>query len=60
MHSALCMAGVLELGDRQTLPHKHGVLCGMGVCYECLVTVDGAPNRQACMTRVRAGMKVET
>jgi len=31
----------------------------MGVCYDCLVTIDGQPNRQACMTPVRDGMRVE-
>ncbi|MEM8997602.1 MAG: (2Fe-2S)-binding protein [Acidobacteriota bacterium] len=37
-----------------------GVFCGMGVCYDCLVQVDGRPNRQACLVPVRAGMRVET
>ncbi len=60
LHSALCLAGVLELSGRQNLDHKRGVFCGMGVCFECLVTIDGVPNQQACMTPVRAGMKVET
>jgi len=32
--------------------------CMMGICFECLVTIDGQPNRQACMTEVRQGMKV--
>jgi len=32
--------------------------CMMGVCYECLVEIDGVPNRQACMTVVAAGMRV--
>jgi hypothetical protein len=31
----------------------------MGVCFECLVEVDGVPNRQACMETVRRGMRVE-
>jgi aerobic-type carbon monoxide dehydrogenase small subunit (CoxS/CutS family) len=35
-----------------------GVLCNMGICYECLVVVDGATVR-SCTTLVRAGMKVE-
>jgi predicted molibdopterin-dependent oxidoreductase YjgC len=30
----------------------------MGVCYDCLVGIDGRPNQQACMTRVRDGMAV--
>src|SRR5262249_3637287 len=34
--------------------------CMMGVCFECLVTVDGVGNRQACLLPVREGMCVET
>ncbi len=37
-----------------------GVFCGMGVCQECRVTVDGMPDRRACMTPVREGMEVVT
>ncbi len=33
-------------------------LCMMGVCFECLVEVDGTPNVQACATPVREGMHV--
>lgn len=32
--------------------------CMMGVCFDCLVEVDGTPNTQACMTLVREGMVV--
>ncbi len=35
-------------------------LCGMGTCQECRVTIDGVAHRRACMTPVRAGMKVST
>jgi predicted molibdopterin-dependent oxidoreductase YjgC len=34
--------------------------CLMGVCFECLVTVDGVGNRQGCMVLVRDGMRIET
>lgn len=34
-------------------------LCGMGICFECRVTVDGKP-RLACMTPCRDGMTVQT
>jgi len=37
-----------------------GYFCGMGVCQDCLVTVDGLPNVRACMTPVRDGLRVET
>ena len=32
----------------------------MGVCFDCLVTIDGVGNRQGCLVRVRDGMAVET
>jgi predicted molibdopterin-dependent oxidoreductase YjgC len=37
-----------------------GPLCGMGVCFECRVTIDGAPQRRACLEAVRDGMEVVT
>lgn len=43
-------------------PHRRdprGLYCGMGLCHECLVTVDGQANERACMTPVRAGQVVE-
>ena len=35
-----------------------GVFCGMGVCQDCLVTVNGVPNQRACMTLVGEGADV--
>lgn len=40
------------------LAEPRGLFCGMGVCFECLVTIDGQPAR-ACITPVRDGMSVE-
>jgi predicted molibdopterin-dependent oxidoreductase YjgC len=37
-----------------------GVFCGMGICFDCLVTVDGVENVRACMTTVEEGMVIET
>jgi D-hydroxyproline dehydrogenase subunit gamma len=34
--------------------------CLMGVCFDCLVTIDRVGNRQSCLIPVRAGMRVET
>jgi len=56
--SALVAAG--ELACRETLDgERRGLFCGMGVCQECLVEVDGVPGQRACMTPVRDGMTVE-
>lgn len=35
-------------------------LCGMGVCFECRVTVDGVAHVRACMTPAEEGMQVAT
>ncbi len=46
---------VLRNSSRDGTPR--GVLCNMGICFECLVVVDGATVR-ACTTLVRDGMQV--
>ena len=58
--AALLAAGrrVFRLTSRQQEPR--GVFCGMGVCFDCLVRVDGRPNLRACQTIVMEGMRVET
>lgn len=33
--------------------------CMMGVCFDCLVTIDGQLNRQGCLTLVRDGMRID-
>jgi D-hydroxyproline dehydrogenase subunit gamma len=33
--------------------------CMMGVCFECLMEIDGVENRQACMILARDGMKIQ-
>lgn len=50
------------LGYTRTSPvtgEKRAPYCMMGVCFECLMVIDGIPSRQACMVRVREGMRIE-
>ena len=37
-----------------------GPMCGMGVCFECRVNVDGAPHQRACLITVVPEMQVRT
>jgi aerobic-type carbon monoxide dehydrogenase small subunit (CoxS/CutS family) len=37
-----------------------GLFCGMGICYDCLVTVNDVPHIRACMTPVAEAMAIET
>lgn len=46
---------------RRTAKGKpRGLFCGMGICFDCTVTVDGVANIRACITPVAEGMVVET
>lgn len=36
------------------------MFCGMGVCQECRVTIDGRAHRLACQTLCREGQRIET
>ena len=38
---------------------KRAPYCLMGVCFDCLIEVDGQPNQQACMIPAREGMRVK-
>jgi predicted molibdopterin-dependent oxidoreductase YjgC len=43
---------------RNAAGQARGPFCLSGVCFECLVRIDGIPGRQACLTPVAPGMKV--
>jgi predicted molibdopterin-dependent oxidoreductase YjgC len=58
--AALLVAGRLAFRTTPVAGAPRGPLCLMGVCFDCLVTIDGVPNRQACMVVVAPGMHVET
>jgi predicted molibdopterin-dependent oxidoreductase YjgC len=58
-------AALLANGDRilrKTRFHEkcRGVFCGIGVCFDCLVVIDGLANQRACITEIKSGMKVQT
>ena len=46
-----------EIATRTTpRGEPRGIFCGMGVCFDCLMIIDGVPNTRACMTWVREGL----
>jgi sarcosine oxidase subunit alpha len=58
IHAALIAAGYCQF--RKSKTHQpRGAFCGMGVCYECLVTVNNESTQRACVTVVEEGMEVE-
>ena len=55
--AALARAGEHRLRETRLGPER-GIFCGMGVCQDCLVTVDGTPGQRACTTKAGPGMVV--
>jgi D-hydroxyproline dehydrogenase subunit alpha len=45
---------------RSVSGQPRGPLCGMGVCFECRVQIDGDPHRLGCQTPVKDGMEIVT
>jgi D-hydroxyproline dehydrogenase subunit alpha len=55
--AALTAASVRVLRETATGAPR-GIFCGMGVCQDCLVVVDGQPNRRACMVKLTGPVNV--
>ncbi|TDG32113.1 FAD-dependent oxidoreductase [Paracraurococcus ruber] len=55
--AALSAAGILEL-RRTAGGAPRGLWCGMGACFDCVVTVDGRQGQRACLVKARDGMAV--
>ncbi len=58
--AALTNAGIRSWRTTRHAGRPRGLFCGIGVCYDCLLTVDGQPNQRACLTAVRPGMRLES
>ena len=57
--SVMIASGIKVLRKSSVLKEPRGGLCGMGVCYDCLVKINGVSQR-ACMSYVKEGMEVKT
>ena len=57
--AALFAAGYQACRETPVSGAHRGPYCMMGVCFDCLVTIDGLGSRQGCLVRVRDGMQIE-
>lgn len=58
--AAMLAAGVDHCRTTPVTGAPRAPYCLMGVCFDCLVTIDGIGSRQGCLVPVREGMSVET
>ncbi|MFG3512655.1 (2Fe-2S)-binding protein [Streptomyces bobili] len=58
--AALWAVGVVAWRTTREGGRARGVFCGIGVCFDCLVTVDGRPGLRACLTPATPGADIRT
>ncbi|MEU4996237.1 (2Fe-2S)-binding protein [Streptomyces sp. NPDC021622] len=58
--AALWSAGVAAWRTTRGGGEPRGVFCGIGVCFDCLVTVNGRPNQRACLVPVAPGDEIRS
>jgi D-hydroxyproline dehydrogenase subunit gamma len=58
--AALLAGGMAQCRTTAVSGTPRGPYCMMGVCFDCLVTIDGTGNRQGCLVLVRDGMRIDT
>ncbi|MFI9274206.1 (2Fe-2S)-binding protein [Kitasatospora sp. NPDC052896] len=58
--AALWAAGVVAWRTTRVAGRPRGAFCGIGVCFDCLATVNGLPNQRTCLLLAEPGAVVTT
>ncbi len=58
--AALLAADVRALRRTRVASRPRGLFCGIGACFDCLVTINGVPSQRACLIPAAPGDTVET
>jgi predicted molibdopterin-dependent oxidoreductase YjgC len=56
--AALVSAGIVSWRTTRHGGRPRGLFCGIGVCFDCLITVDGVPDQRACLVEAVDGMRL--
>jgi predicted molibdopterin-dependent oxidoreductase YjgC len=57
--AALLAAGIRSWRTTRVAGQPRGLFCGIGVCHDCLVVVNGRAGQRACLAEAHAGDVVE-
>ena len=64
--SGQSIAAALIASDRRELrttrfgDEARSIFCGIGICFDCVVVIDGVANQRSCLIEAKPGMKVES
>lgn len=58
-------AALIAVNNRELRTTRFGnqprsIFCGIGICYDCVVVIDGVANQRSCLVIAKPGMKVES
>ena len=57
---AVAVALAYAICRRSVTGEPRGPLCGIGICFECWVTIDGEPHCKSCQILCEPGMDIRT
>ena len=58
--AGLIAADQRELRTTRFDNEPRSIFCGIGICFDCVVVVDGIANQRSCLVETKQGMKVES
>lgn len=58
--AALVSNGITAWRSTRKDARPRGLFCGIGICFDCLLTVDGEANQRACLVEVSEGMEIQS
>jgi len=56
--AALLSHGVRELRVTRFNEKPRSIFCGIGICFDCVVVVNGVANQRACLIEIAEGMTI--
>lgn len=57
--AAILGSGISHIRETEKTGEQRSPYCHMGICFECLVEIDGIENCQACLITVKEGMRIK-
>ena len=58
--AAVINTGTLALRTTRFGEEPRSIFCGIGICFDCVVVIDGVANQRSCLIAAKRGMKVES
>ena len=58
--AALIKSDQRELRKTRFGDEPRSIFCGIGICFDCVVVINGVANQRSCLIEAHDGMKVES